>query len=97
MDKTVQGIHLGDLPRPESQQTLTMLNGDINATRPPTSDEEAAYHTDRKGDYLGSSSPTEDRNAVGWDGLDDPHNPLNWSDKKKWSNILAVSLMAVLT
>ncbi|KAH7146933.1 hypothetical protein B0J13DRAFT_621861 [Dactylonectria estremocensis] len=73
-----------------------MLNGDINATRPPTSDEEAAYRTDRKGDDLESTSPTEDRNAVGWDGPD-PHNPFNWSDKKKWSNILAVSLMAVLT
>ncbi|PNP78901.1 hypothetical protein FNYG_07766 [Fusarium nygamai] len=39
----------------------------------------------------------EDPNAVGWDGSDDPNNPMNWPAKKKWSCIGALSVMTLLT
>jgi hypothetical protein len=40
---------------------------------------------------------SDDPNAVGWDGPSDPHNPLNWPARKKWSNIGALSIMTILT
>lgn len=32
---------------------------------------------------------------VGWDGPDDPENPLNWSKKKKWINTLCLNIMCL--
>lgn len=39
----------------------------------------------------------QDPNSVSWDGPDDPENPLNWPASKKWANIIALSVMTVLT
>lgn len=39
----------------------------------------------------------QDPNSVGWDGPDDPANPQNWPASKKWANIIALSIMTVLT
>lgn len=38
-----------------------------------------------------------DPNAIGWDGPDDPANPMNWPDNKKWATVIMISLMTVLT
>ena len=38
-----------------------------------------------------------DPNVVGWDGPDDPNNPINWSEKLKWGNIAVVSLVTFIT
>ena len=38
-----------------------------------------------------------DPNIVSWDGPDDPANPLNWSEKLKWSNIAVISSITLLT
>lgn len=40
---------------------------------------------------------SDDPNAVGWDGPDDPANPQNWPQRQKWLNIGALSIMTVLT
>lgn len=58
----------------------------------PTSDVEAA-RTEKDAENAQSDDP----NAVGWDGPDDPANPMNWSSKRKWCNICALSLMTLLT
>jgi hypothetical protein len=34
---------------------------------------------------------------VWWDGEDDPANPLNWSSRKKWSNLALVSFITFIT
>lgn len=34
---------------------------------------------------------------VGWDGDDDPANPLNWPDSKKWFNMSIVSAITFIT
>lgn len=38
-----------------------------------------------------------DPNMVDWDGPDDPENPMNWSDKKKWLNIATLSILTLVT
>ncbi|TAQ90983.1 hypothetical protein B7494_g734 [Chlorociboria aeruginascens] len=38
---------------------------------------------------------TTDPNLVGWDGDNDPANPMNWSEFKKYSNVLMVSLITL--
>lgn len=38
-----------------------------------------------------------DPNIVGWDGLDDPANPINWSERAKWSNVMVVSMITFIS
>lgn len=38
-----------------------------------------------------------DANVVGWDGPNDPENPVNWTDKKKWLNIAVLSILSFIT
>ncbi|KAF3024751.1 hypothetical protein E8E14_005080 [Neopestalotiopsis sp. 37M] len=40
---------------------------------------------------------TCDPNVVGWDGPNDPENPLNWTSKKKWLNIAVLSILSFIT
>ncbi|KAK6957915.1 hypothetical protein Daesc_000705 [Daldinia eschscholtzii] len=44
-----------------------------------------------------TSADERDPDVVDWDGPDDPENPLNWSDKKKWLNIAILSIMTLVT
>jgi hypothetical protein len=39
---------------------------------------------------IGSSS-SDDEYLVGFDGDDDPQNPLNWSRKRKWAMVMMLS------
>jgi hypothetical protein len=40
----------------------------------------------------------EDRdNVIDWDGPDDPQKPTNWPARKKWTNIILVSALTMLT
>ena len=34
---------------------------------------------------------------VDWDGDHDPDNPLNWSAKKKWRNLVIISSITLIT
>lgn len=81
-----------DLPmediRPGSQQTLTTSDNESGTVK--VQDEEKAT---KEQDIVQPHGP----NAVGWDGPDDPNNPMNWPAKKKWSCIGALSLMSLLT
>ncbi|KAK4133744.1 MFS general substrate transporter [Trichocladium antarcticum] len=38
-----------------------------------------------------------DPNIVTWDGPDDPANPMNWTMRKKWSNIAVLSTLTIIT
>jgi multidrug resistance protein len=40
---------------------------------------------------LRSTRSVKDPNLVSWDGPDDPENPKNWTEKKKWAATLIVS------
>ena len=41
--------------------------------------------------------PTKDVNLVDWDGPDDPEKPLNWTKKKKWTNMMIIGALTLLT
>ncbi|KAH6973121.1 major facilitator superfamily domain-containing protein [Ilyonectria sp. MPI-CAGE-AT-0026] len=97
MDESAKNIQLGDLPRPESQRTLAMSDASLGTDRPKTTDAEATSQDPEKGNTSPGSSAGDDPNAIGWDGPDDPQNPMNWPAKRKWSNIAALSLMTLLT
>jgi len=38
-----------------------------------------------------------DANLVDWDGPDDPEKPLNWSKQKKWTNMMIIAALTMLT
>lgn len=38
-----------------------------------------------------------DNNVIDWDGPDDPQKPTNWPARKKWTNIILVSALTMLT
>ncbi|KAL7754593.1 hypothetical protein ACKLNR_002826 [Fusarium oxysporum f. sp. zingiberi] len=38
-----------------------------------------------------------DLDSIAWSGADDPANPKNWSNKRKWLNITVLSLLTVVT
>ncbi|KAL6917362.1 hypothetical protein FSHL1_008792 [Fusarium sambucinum] len=74
--------------RPGSQRTLTP--SDNGSCTGKVRDEEKATEGQ---DIV----QPQDSNAVGWDGPDDPNNPMNWTAKKKWSCIGSLSVMTLLT
>lgn len=41
--------------------------------------------------------PPRDPNVVDWDGPDDPLNPQNWPEKRKWMNIGLISGLTLVT
>ncbi|TID18816.1 major facilitator superfamily domain-containing protein [Venturia nashicola] len=43
------------------------------------------------------SEEQDDPNIVGWDGVDDPENPLNWPSKRKWAAVGMISVVTFLT
>ncbi|KAI5455985.1 major facilitator superfamily domain-containing protein [Mariannaea sp. PMI_226] len=93
MTTTEKPVELDEV-RPESQQTLTSSRASTHPEASAAKDEEAARPDESKNAEI---APSTDPNAVGWDGPDDPKNPLNWSQARKWSNIGALSLMTLLT
>ena len=42
-------------------------------------------------------SAPDDPDLVTWDGDNDPQNPMNWPEKKKWSNLGILSLLTLIT
>jgi hypothetical protein len=38
-----------------------------------------------------------DPDVVDWDGPNDPANPMNWPDSKKWFNIAILSILTLIT
>ncbi|KAL2435320.1 hypothetical protein ABEF94_014931 [Exophiala dermatitidis] len=60
-------------------------------------DLEKAFSKNEDDDVGVTVTVTADPNVVDWDGPDDPENPLNWSPRRKWSNILLLAVMTTLT
>lgn len=86
-------IRMEDLGQ-ESERTLTPTN-EVSVHKRRMDEEAAAQSSGKEGEA--SDTTPDDPNAVGWEGPDDPNCPLNWTPKKKWSNILALSAMTLLT
>ncbi|KAJ9602400.1 hypothetical protein H2200_012942 [Cladophialophora chaetospira] len=43
------------------------------------------------------TTAAHDENIVDWDGPNDPEKALNWTNKKKWSNVAIISTVTFLT
>lgn len=56
----------------------------------------AAANDERK-TQVEEQAVEQDPNIVWWDGDNDPENPMNWTAKKKWSNLALLSIMTLVT
>ena len=78
------------------QETYTSPNADLE--KGVRSDASSTTTDDRT---LGGEAPNQeaerDPNIVDWDGPDDPENPLNWPEKKKWSLIACLGAITLVT
>lgn len=67
----------------------------------PNSDVDAATIVPESGSGAPAGEKREaedqDPNVVTWDGPDDPANPMNWTMRKKWSNIAVLSVLTIIT
>ena len=43
-----------------------------------------------------AGSEVKDPHIVEWDGPDDPENPLNWSVRRKWANVITFSTITMI-
>ncbi|KAH8811286.1 major facilitator superfamily domain-containing protein [Xylogone sp. PMI_703] len=59
--------------------------------------EKQSTHNDPSSTTDSREHPTGDSNIVGWDGPDDPQNPMNWPPRKKIIAIGIVSTLAFLS
>ena len=61
--------------------------------------ESGDYSTSNVDKNAAEEQPAEpvDPNIVDWDGPNDPENPLNWSEKKKWGTIAVLASITFLT
>jgi hypothetical protein len=66
-------------------------SSDLEAT---TADEAEATAADEKRQV---DNHDKDPDIVSWDGANDPENPMNWTNRKKWFNIAVISILTVLT
>ncbi|EST05463.1 Major facilitator superfamily [Kalmanozyma brasiliensis GHG001] len=64
----------------------------------PKSKHEPRQHDDNDSDQgrpRGNPDESKDPNQVEWEGEDDPENPQNWSQKRKWMLTLLASFLTV--
>lgn len=68
----------------------TIVESDRGSTRERTADgKDAGFET--------ADDEIRDPNVVSWDGPNDPENPMNWTDRKKWTSIAVLSVMTLIT
>lgn len=79
----------GEWPLPENSdgQTFGQIQIIRNGTNKGTIKRNASTRS-KKGDEI---------NLVTWDGPDDPDNPKNWTNKKKWAATITVSLFTFIS
>lgn len=68
-----------------------------NSAQLEASDLEKALSRNEDQDVAMTFRPTTDPNVINWDGPDDPENPLNWTARRKWTNIAVIAGITVLT
>ncbi|OTB19790.1 hypothetical protein K445DRAFT_344848 [Daldinia sp. EC12] len=80
--------------------TDTTERGSVNTSireKDSTNGEESERDVEAGVNNHETGADERDPDVVDWDGPDDPENPLNWSDKKKWLNIAILSIMTLVT
>ncbi|KAI0333400.1 MFS polyamine transporter [Cubamyces sp. BRFM 1775] len=77
-----------------NNSTTSTILLEPESARPPQSDTQPPQQSQ---DSTLQPTLADDVYIVDWDGPDDPHNPKNWSRKKKWAVTLVVSSYAFLS
>ena len=88
-----------DRPKPSDvdlEKGVHELNSDLEAaTIVPETDSEPTSRDGAAGEK--GDAESKDPNVVSWDGPDDPTNPMNWTMRKKWSNVAVLSILTIIT
>ncbi|CAN8105361.1 unnamed protein product [Discula destructiva] len=76
--------------------------GSLRRVRYEPADEDGQTLLEERESQDGSSDDCEaqklkEPDLVTWDGPDDPHNPLNWSQSRKWTATILVSLFTFIS
>ncbi|KAH8898268.1 MFS general substrate transporter [Thozetella sp. PMI_491] len=89
---------------PRDPATVDLEKGeaaDKASTAPTTDLEDATVIPEAPAEAAEGEKPAEpedaDPNMVDWDGPDDPQNPKNWPENKKWLQIVLLSVMTIIT
>ena len=60
----------------------------------------SSVEKDPQGASLEAALPSEGKDAtahlVDWDGPNDPSNPINWPDYKRWAHIIIVAVLGLI-
>lgn len=82
---------LPPLSKPPSPRRLSRTSS--GSTQSPAT----LYADAEKVEHRREESDIKDATIVDWDGPDDPQKPLNWSSKKKWTNMMIIAALTLLT
>lgn len=89
------GRELGEVAKPDADElektTVHTTTDPDNSTLNHDADVEAGVVAKAEVDDM------SDPNVVDWNGSEDPDNPMNWPENKKWLNILILSLLTIVT
>lgn len=87
----------------ESPNRLSTSDRDVEAALPDSQTQsvlEGKNHDTTTNLDSGASTDSKidrDPNVVDWDGPDDPENPLNWPEGRKWLSLSLISVMTLVT
>jgi hypothetical protein len=101
VDISSDGMAMDEKP-PEIERIASPLSpSSLGSTRNNSQvvhgDVEKALSIHEGKDVTATVTQTVDPDFVSWDGPDDPENPLNWTARRKWTNIGLLSAITLLT
>ncbi|KAH6974340.1 major facilitator superfamily domain-containing protein [Ilyonectria sp. MPI-CAGE-AT-0026] len=81
-----------DRPRPKGVTVKAELTSSTNAqNRDPRSSSDTVMVDDQDQDITMGHDASD--KIVGWDGPDDPENPMNWPNRKKWMVTVSLGML----
>lgn len=102
MGNQVEAAGLGDTASPQStisrSATGPAKTRSSSDTAPANQTENASEKDTENGDVPANAPATCESTSdiVGWDGENDPVNPMNWTMNKKWRNMAVISAFTFL-
>jgi len=85
-------------PRQSLNSTLKETDDEAQRSIPPPSNANASTEkVGVNGEHPSPQDGGEDVLIVDWDGPDDPENPKNWAEKRKWRTAVMVSLFTFIS
>ena len=86
-----------DVEKGESSDKPRSVQDEGNSEPAPGPSTMAAAPIGEKPSEGEDEEEQSDPNAVFWDGPDDPQNPMNWTNRRKWLQIVLLSALTVVT